>query len=1474
MFKEKFNSLYVAVHEFVQNEQRNMVFNEPNEEVKYYKSIVDEFNSLKHNIDNIVVQLAQTDDELKTEIDELIELIDIAFEKYKVKSLVVRSYLYEQSLMPIKISLADSISKFEKQLITEPLIKVDVSEITHIVSIAEEYADTVSQPYYFFSNNPFVLNSDGVIIPIKHMFENKNNFVTNVYNYLYSIYTTYLNTKKSDLASLNNLEHAIENKIYAFSSECNKIKSKNIISNTSEADIFYMAVEEVKEKIKVKKDEIINLGVYRFTRLVSMFETISKSMSDFIFKYESNEKYTAHKADLYFSHLMNKFRDYLVLIEDGLIKVDTSYIVTDFTLKSLVDEIMIVSKNLKRKITYTQKYHDSGKPTDLSFEFYQLEMFETSIKTYYYNLMMGNNFKSTRLSIDDFGDGTIDNLRIKFKKQLADYNKFVSADTFHYNGFEFQTFIDDMLKLQMSLKVAALDFFTAAKKTSLPTYVEHIDNEYSKFLKKLTNDQLELNNQRITETIIEYDKDKNESRKKLIELSDHINTIEAILIFARKNVFVGFVDYLDLSVLPPLKKIRKELMQRFNAENYIDFLTMYQDFYSTNIVDFNLLFAIEKFSEKAMLVFPSISRAEELFIEEITHNKVSYNFGDAVDFLFDLFDDETYKVMRSELFYEMDIVYNFLISKRPNEKSFLLNEKNIKKLFFDNQLLKLNYIRWYHKIQVVLEKYENLDKDALTGNEFYEKNKAKVNDFEQKKRIEALVAAQGKILSELTKMLTEYSADVNYHVDLASDVMKNVESYNLMVVDKFDQLVYLVDKLKNTNEFVDLENLKNKLEKEHYTQWVDIIFENDIPLPEKITFSDNNVFSGNIPFTVGLKAQMETVLTESREEIEATYQWIIGAETFDGNEATYTFYEEGQHDVKCTIKYPDGNSFTKHLIFNLGSAQNSQVVKVGEIVYAPLAWRTEIPKLTFVDPETSILRTVPLNFQTTRIIDYLKDGNITFTPENSGLQAENYGLVILGYTGVEFPGPPYDPSYVFDGRFEYPKSESNEFLFDFKVSAPLSGSVVINIVESKFTKFMTKVPKDVKNVYQISSAEKYTDELQFVYAVPGDKFILKNAQNRFGIVEIKSIKSTVVPGNHSEYHHEIEFKYFINTSMNRYDRDVFSPTVTSLTVPTIIFKTDVREIFNSLILRMEKINEAKTQMTNEIDSSEYNLLLTNVIEMEEENRKFYLFDELDVLKSRYFTYLAKYKSYIKQFSIDFELEQDIIENAVKAYTAHLNETKTFEMSVNSVKAYNFIQNMIDLGVIVLLYKDMISILELLIDTYSYKSYTFKHYSDKLNLIKIFDFSKVLDKNEKSYKKNLIALVNGLRDVFFKMKLIINYPILTNSSYIIFDSNFHRLKKDEVTGEWHEFIESDMFLLHKQIELKYGLEIKKIEEGNAFKPFISDIVQIEKDLFGRGLSQSDIRNLSNYLAIIKKKTVAEYDDFFLIPLWLDYLDKNM
>lgn len=1470
MFKTQFNSLYVSVKDFILEENKAPTFADPESQIKYYRGIVDEYNTIIFNLENIQKEIDNTHS-LFDEIVETITELNVTFDKYKEKSAIVRAYLNELASLSAKTTFSEKLYRYEQMFLSDPMIKIDVDEIQNILTYAKQYTKD-SPTFYYYSNNPFEIDTElNIIIPTRYTFDTAEKLLTSVYNYTYALYNHHISENRVELENMVSLEQNIEEKLFEFKNELSNAKKNKIYPSfdTTKEEYFSM-VNGVAESFKEYYTAIVDMGVYRFTSLASTFESIYDSFEVLMDEYKNHELYIGYEKDVLYNQKLEKLTEYVSLLEEGKIKLDTEYVITDISLKDLVDELIDQSRVVKRKIIYTQKYHESGYPKTLEFEFYQTELFLESIKSYYYQLMSENIYRYSNIGINDFGDPTIDDVRNEFQLLLNNYNLYIEKDVNYLNDFEYTTYQQSIITLQDKLRSVGVIFYDSAIKTSHSTYIGVIEKHYASFLKKLDDDLKEINNVRNLELVLTVDKNKSEAKDKIIFISEHIKKIEQVLKISNQYVFFGFSEYIDIEIYQPFKTFFDSIQNHFNKEDYVTVITEYNDFYTDNMVDFNILYAFEKFSDSVENIFSKIDIIDQLYVEEYTNDTTSDSYFETINIMDDLFVDDTYKVARNEIFAELDILYAFVISTKSSEKTFLINEKHLKKLYFDNQFMKVNYIRWYHKIIEIFDRYNILDKDKLVESEIYHNNKTFIEQFSYKEKISTMILTQNKTLSIISRMINEYGSNTNVNtVNLSSDIIGNIETFNYDIKADFERYLDVVKKLEKTEFVIGIDIKKRELESEHSVQWIDIIEDNNVKEPEKVSYNEMETFKGSVPYTVELKAKLETELDVDGNEIEATYKWFIGNSVKVGKEVIHTFYDEGLHSIRCDIEYPNGDSISRYLEFELTGPQNEQLIKIGTQSYTPLSINPDQPKLTYKDPETGGMVTVVVSVDG-NLVEMIENESFSLTGTGDDLLDVKTGLVILGFEGTEFAGNDYDTSQIFDEEFTYP--EENEFLFDFKVSVPYDGMSTVNITKSRFTTFMAKVPSEITNVYEIEKASLLNSIGTDVKISIGDKLVFMNNSERYSVVEIVNIDSDV-DVDLGKYDYTIEFRYFVNTSLNQYDRDEFKPDETTMVVPTLIFKTDVRELFNSLIVRLEEINVLREKLESSVDTESFETISSEIAELESKNNEFYLFEELDKIKAKKYSLEQLYDGIESELNIDYDKPFDELDILIEKYHTHINNTKIFSKYINDINAYEFRKNIIDLGILIKLYDDQQIILETLIDTYEYKKNDTQYYIDKINEIKMFDLHGFID-NTLEYGDMLVNLVRKLRDLLFKIKLIINFPIMSDGKHVVMSDIYYRLSNDMNTDEWTETPESDLFMLNKKLELKYGYEIEKAESGKPYKDFISDHVEFEKELFGKCLSVNDIKDISNYIQVVESKTVSEYDDFFLIPFWLDYLEKNV
>lgn len=1476
MFKEKFNTLAVTIEEFALKEKTQPDFDKVSDQIFYYKSLVDEYYYIRLNLENVLTDIdSNIHPGVYQEVAEKISELDTIFEPYK-SEFIVSSYIKEIESFYEKNKFFEKLFKYEKMLVEKPIIKIEVDIIQDILVYAREYTN-VSTTYYFFANNPFNVDTDlGIIIPEKMNYENAEKFLAGFYNYVYGLYNQYKNTNSEELIQLELVENSILEKIYQFGEDLRKSKNNKYHAEYGTLPgEYYEKTNIIINDLRSQLDGIVESGVYRFYSLSKKFTEYESQYQEFISEYTENPLYVEYVNTRDYNTKLDQLQEFITLLEDGKINSDKDYILTDINLKELVDSIIKIAKDNNKKIYYTQKYHETGIPTRMEYEFYQTAQFLSDIKKYYYGLMTENIQLHTKLSIDDLGDDTITEYKTIYKSVLAKYTMFLNQDNTFMNDFEVQQYLNELESLQDKLKIAAMNFFDGANKTSPLTFTDTIEQLYNDLLNKLKYD-LEYAKSKNNIDIIKLNVDPNrqEALEKLREIEKHNTNLVSVLDIGRRYVFLDMVDFVQTNIQIPYNEIYNRLKTAFNKEEYIRVINDYDKFYKTSIFDFNMLYALEKLAESTEKIFGRIDLLNQLYIDEQISEKPKLTDTDAINYIQDLFDDETYKVVRNEIFGRLDIFYEYVISVRQNEKPFLINEKNLKKVYFDNQLIKINYIGLYHKVIQKKAEFDIIKVEASKYEWFQSENKT-LQTFDYKSRLETLILNQNRILSEITKMIVEYGSDNNFNtVDVTGEAILNIETYNKMFEKDIEIFITTINKIIGLLEYEKLKSQFDILVGEHTKDWKDLILNNEIPEPEKVSYTDMDVFKGNVPFMVELEAKPETLSVGDDENGVATFTWDLGGGvTKSGEKVSHTFYEEGLHKVKCDMTFESGETSTRFLEFDVSGATNSQIVKSDTFKYAPLNEYEHQTLISYYDPETSSQVSLLVNISG-NAADMIKDGTLTFEESDAELKLSRHGLVILGFEGTEFAGQPYDNKQIFSEDFELP--EEAEFLFDFKVSHPIMNRSVIDISSSKFIDYIAKVsPEQIKSVYEIDDASKFQKINGTTVAImTGDLLVMKNKMNRYAVVRVSAIREILEP-EPNKYYFEIEFEVYVNVSLNNFERTVFKPLETSLVVPTLVFKTNVRELFNALVSRLEEINHYRDELAKAVDT-EKKLTLTNKINvLERENSKYYLFEEFNKLTAKVTGLVAVQQEIWSTCNIDDENFIDTIQEKNQQFKTQLENSKSFSDYMNGINVYDFRKNIVDLDILVELYQDQLLAMEILIDTYNFKKYDGSEYFVKkvMKLKHLPQDDKIeLSNPGMMYTKKLGLLVLKLRDFIFKIKLITNFPIMSAGKHIMFSQNYTRPMMDESTGKYTETKDHDLFLLNKKLELMFGWETEKVEMGAMFDNFVEDMVIKQKETFGTGLSDDELENLSKYIQTVETRAVEEYDDFFMIPFWLDYLDK--
>ncbi len=1456
MFNTAFNELVVSVNDFILHERNRPNIVEINERISYYEGIVEEYYYLVNTLHSLQETIV---DSLYNEVDVTIFNLEEAFTKYK-SDLIVSDIVNTIEASPSRITFFDKITKFEKSLLTVPLIKIDETSIQDVLSVARSFAQKTPK-LFFFENNPYNIDTTyNTIIPVKKTFDNEEVFLNGVYNYLFGIFNTYKYKNSTEIETMLATENILDNRLnefqnYILSLSNNKLDTTYINSSTD----YYQKVTEIMDSIDLYVEQIIGMHIYRYYDLNERLKGVLRQIDILKSYYFKNELYVVALDQIEYSKKLVELQDNIILIEKGVVTVDKSYVLSeDVSFKELIDIIILMSQNLKLDITYKQQYHISGQPSVCSFTFYQSTDFMNSIKTYYYQLMTTDAFDFNSILLEDFGDSTTVELRNIYTSGFAKYNDFLEQPIDYMVEFELKNFILEVEELQQQLKKEASIFFNNAFETSPLTFAPMIEKQYKELLNKLVEDIQRL--QTVQNTKEFSSPLRNKALTILNKSIKYTDDLELILVEDKKYSMLGMSVFIHTHLLSFFNEYAQYIKSGFNQEDYARVVSIETEFYKTEAVNHNMFVTLSTLTDCVQEVFSHFNNAQNIFVNEQISKKAVERTDKSLQYINYLFNTNMFEANRQEMASNLDNFYTYVIDKRPNEKPFLINEKNLKLSYLDNTYIKINYIRLYDKITLINNEFQS-ELAIITNNDI-------IDNFNYITKLETLITYQNTILANLSRTLNEQDLDVNYSLDtILESAIESIHQFNATIENDITMYEAELIRFKTINTHKSLVKNQVEIKKEHKADWINILNHNVINPIKPISYNSMDIIKGTVPFAIELSADFD-ILVDGGET--PSFTWEINGEILEGKEVAYTIYKEGITKVICSRIYPSGETTVRYVEFDIAGPTNSQVVKSNLVSYAPIEEYVDQPKITYFDSETKTQITIPISVDG-NIADMIKDGNILVGEDDSDLAVEKSGLVILGFEGIEIAGQPFDYKSVFSEEFEMP--DESDFLFDFQVSDPIANKSVIDITNSEFITYMAKVPSSkVKSVYDIEDVSEFQPHSDNTLPViVGDIVIMKNKANRYAVISISSISSlTEVGEEEGLYNFKIDFDVYVNVSLNKFEQTQFKPLTTNYVVPTLVFETNSKELFSSLIERIEKINTLTKVMNDTIDNEQKIIMAEEIKTIRILNEKFYLFSEYNRLKAK--TMILSEKENNINVVVDYDkVSTEDLQAINLTYETQLGMTTSFSGYMDDTTMYDFRNDIIDLDILKELYEEEQHMMKIILDTFDYMSYDLNHFLSSFKSAKYIDstLSDETQYNGLSYLKQLPIIVANARTHLFRLKLLINMPILVAGKYIIPSTEFNRFAYD-VDGNQISINDMDLYLLNKKIELNYGYETAKANISD--NDLISTITTIVKNTQGIGLSEIDKTTLSTYIDEVERKCVIEYDDFFMLPFWMDYLQK--
>jgi hypothetical protein len=1446
------NQLLLDVKEFEKRialEENNAInFDTIDDKIKFFERIVDEYLQIKNNI--LYFKETNIENEKVKFIDEILNQLENSFKKIST-NIYVKNYFNLIKNKENKMVFFKRLRMFEKDIGASEIVEIDSSEIQDIVELGKKYAKGFlnNQSIFYYQINPFKKDEIyNIPIPVKKIFNGNENysaermFVDDLYQYVTNLYYRYKKENEIKLTNLLDNKKKISELLIDFDNFVTDIEN-NKVTDFSKflPEEFYKFVEQIENKTNEYSQEFVKIEIFKFHSLNKRYQNILDRINKIIDFYKKQTIFKQMLDEKKFINELNELNNKLRLLEKGIKNAENVIINEKLNLKELVNDIIKLSKMYKFQIKYEKYDYLLKKYVERVFEFYQTYDFEMEIKKYYYEILYKNlHFELDAFSIKDIDDENVKKIKNKFMNAMTEYKKYINFmyDTDFISDMEFQEYFEKYLEIKDELKKISQIFFDKLNNVLPQSYENFIQMEYKKIIDMLFDDEQKIKD--VQKKIIKInDATIKNIYVKIKDLEKILEKYNEMYNYSKKNSLFLFPEYFDEKIINEMRKLVEDIKNEFKNENYEVVKQIYDNYMEKNDTNFKFYYVLSKYYFMAKEKYKIFSDIEIEF-QKMKFNKQTANIK---MFLSKIFDDKMieYKVMRNEYYSLIDEIYIYLINKNKNLSVELLNEENIKKIIFDNELVKVFYIKEYVELKDVLQNYSD---DEI---------KKRMNDIEN--RIKSQIVYIDRLKNMLdNKMLLSETNEINL-----IDIIDN----GYEVFSKF-----LIEKQSNKNK-IDILNkfslLEQQIEKKYnlYKQdWELLIEENDIPDYIENEYEDDLKFKGHVPLILKMNAKPDDVKLVG-DDSDISFEWEIENEIIKGKKIEYTFYNEGNKIIKCYMKQNDKIIGIKEIKVDVEAPVNSNIVKNSNVKFNPIDNVDEIPKLTYFSNKKQKLLTIPLKVEG-NIEKLIENKVLYFQDDNKDYKSKIYDTILFGFEGDLIAGKPFDYKKIFDENFDIEKGiKSSEFMFDIKISDPIVNKTILSLTDAKYTEFMTKIPDEIKSPYEIVDATKYNQEMNDFGVIPGDIVLLKNKSGRYALLKFNKI-STKNDIKNKKLEFLIDFDYYINISLNKYDKMNFAPKSNVINVPTIVFKNDIRETFINLIEqleRMKKLNE-KIKLTN--DEELKNVYKNQIDAIENEMKEFYIFDELDKLKIM----IKNYERFLELNGCEKEKNQDCYNKLLKLF----DKSISFEEYMTTKQIIDFKKDLIHTRIIKEKLTEQLKYIEFYTELFKFKIYDKNYYQQYMKEKKLFNLKKINEFDAvDDYLTYIKMLINEIRKNIYKIKLVTNLKVYIDKNMLKFDKDYMQYELDVVKNEFELVKDFDLYLLMKKLEMKYGPHPKK-EYGIDKQVENLYNVLYEKDKKISSIKKTYKYNMSNYIQKVEEMAIESYDDFFLIPFFSKFVSK--
>jgi len=700
-----------------------------------------------------------------------------------------------------------------------------------------------------------------------------------------------------------------------------------------------------------------------------------------------------------------------------------------------------------------------------------------------------------------------------------------------------------------------------------------------------------------------------------------------------------------------------------------------------------------------------------------------------------------------------------------------------KQRYLDVELIYQEYKCLYRYIDEIIQEYDTLDEDCT---------EIIIN---QQNKLKTLMLYQQQLKSQL---------QMNNDVDIFKNEKSTIKSAYIKKLREFNEMEY--DKLqsvKNNLKLVEREKKYTKELIEYHKNWDDLINDNMITELKPISILKENKLSCNKNTNVLFEAQYNGI--DDNQDVK--YEWLINDHSYYGNKIEYLFSNVGIYKVESICYINNDVKLLKTILIDVIESDFDSNLKIGHQIWSPKV--DQMNMLLFQTNDGIQIRSLDDNvkYDLVDINDYIDATNIDKTIETC----------LLGFVGDVLPDVSLNPhSNLID-------MDSQNFVFDVKLSMPLLKQFNIDISDSQNVINITKISKEMYVDYTtINDIRNISDSYDTtIRVIEGDLLKLVHKNGNILLVIITEVK----------YKSIIDFSITFDIIMN-IDTDwnlkyKFSPAHFKTTAPILGFQ-DNNIDFEYF---MDLLQGFIPTLTNDFEKTTLQLI--------ENKFKKNLISNFDIYKSYEFS-----KSQLKILGgIKNEKQHHYIHN-------DMDTPRLEDLSLNS--EIDIWQFPIHFSIFVEMREKEVKLIDLYFKTFIYNVYGWDYFQKhKLNFGWKFDESEVLE-------ENIINLVKNIREELYKIKLVCNLTIPNNSS-ILFTQEF-KVENDD---------RSDLYLFYKKLELRYGqyLDIT-LREGathweKIYKPIIDQRI-LDK-------------NLAEHIEKMETMIIEEYDKFYMFSEWVYYLD---